>query len=140
MKICQDYLLKRNKLPIKKWVVPSRSHTDKKYDVSLFQDGSFECNCTAGTMNRECSHVRLIKKMNPRKRLNLKYVYYPDKCFFCERPSTSYGLDEHHLWRGPDRLTSPTIWLCRRCHDRATLDHEFSTHLQELYEQRKENN
>lgn len=41
------------------------------------------------------------------------------KCYLC---GTEYGLDDHHIFGGANRVNSEKygikVWLCRRCHDR----------------------
>ena len=61
--------------------------------------------------------------------------YFPeDKCFFCHFVGAT---ERHHLWRASLRKTSPTIQLCRRCHQKATVDKEFEIHLQKLWKQKQ---
>lgn len=63
----------------------------------------------------------------------IKYLNYPDRCFFCSNTAWSNGLEEHHLWRGSQRQFSPSVFLCHRCHDRATFNKEFEIKLQKIY-------
>lgn len=115
--------------------IPSKSDPDTKHFVSK-RNGKWECDCIAGQMRRECSHVKkMAEQMNE-----------SHKCFYC---GTSFyaagGLDQHHVYR---RSTHPELadlnqhpenrmLLCRRCHDRVTSDPEFEENLQIIWSLRK---
>jgi hypothetical protein len=62
-----------------------------------------------------------------------KYKRYPQKCFYCPATAWGSGLEEHHLWRGSERRFSPSVFLCHRCHEKATFNKEFEIKLQEIY-------
>lgn len=58
----------------------------------------------------------------------------PDECFYCGTTAwASGGLEEHHLWRGKDRLLSPSIYLCNKCHRHATNSCYFAEKLKKIY-------
>lgn len=62
----------------------------------------------------------------------IKYEYFePEMCWYCH--TRGQGLSEHHLWRGWKREKSPTVWLCYKCHQKATWQKWFEVHLQKLW-------
>ncbi len=62
----------------------------------------------------------------------MQYLNYPpEQCDYC---GTLGALTEHHLVRrsqGGKKMK--TIWLCIRCHQKATWDKEFEINLQEIF-------
>jgi hypothetical protein len=69
MKISLQILKRYGKLPIRGWLVPSRSHPDINYRVSLFADGHFECECMFYlTKHKDCRHIQTVKaSLNPKQ-------------------------------------------------------------------------
>ena len=62
----------------------------------------------------------------------MRYEYFEDKeCWYCH--TRGIGLQKHHLWRGAYRKKSLTVWLCYKCHEKATFNKWFEEHLQEIY-------
>lgn len=60
----------------------------------------------------------------------MNYEYFEEECWFCGK---RIPVSQHHLWRASKRKTSPVVWLCQKCHDKATRNKQFEIHLQELY-------
>jgi hypothetical protein len=58
-----------------------------------------------------------------------------EQCFYCgDTVWVTGGLEEHHLWRGKDRLLSPSVYLCPlKCHRRATNNVYFAEKLKKIY-------
>jgi hypothetical protein len=61
------------------------------------------------------------------------YVHDPEKCFWCGTTLWAVGLEEHHLWRGNQRSQSPSVWVCNKCHKKATFNKDFEIKLQNIY-------
>lgn len=57
--------------------------------------------------------------------------YNPTICWYC---GDYGGTEPHHIYRGAERSTSPVVWICRKCHDKATHNKWFEKHLIMLYE------
>ena len=52
-------VIKKN-LYEKTWKVPSKS-SGKTYEVALFREGKYKCQCVASRMGVECSHIKMVK-------------------------------------------------------------------------------
>ena len=107
----------------------SKTKPDKKY-ITVRKNGKWMCNCIANRMGNECSHIKIIvKETNEDK-----------KCFYCGITFWSAGgLEQHHLYRRsvyPElkRNLKNIVWLCFKCHKRATENKEFEENLQKIQE------
>jgi hypothetical protein len=47
--------------PLQKWKVASKSEKGVYHIVEELPSGKLVCSCTAGQMNKECRHKRLVK-------------------------------------------------------------------------------
>lgn len=70
----------------------------------------------------------------------LKYKQYASHCWWCGCSAEACGgLQEHHIYRGVNRRTSPTRWLCQRCHEAVTANKDDDILMRRAYEQEVEN-
>lgn len=109
--------------------VASRTQKGVQYFVRKVK-GEWFCDCTAGQMRQQCFHIqKMAEKLGE-----------GEKCFYC---GTTYyaagGLDRHHVYRRsthPELIDDPRniMLLCRRDHDRATVNPEFEQQLQQIWE------
>lgn len=106
--------------------VQSKSEPELLHEVSVI-NGEWDCDCYGfpkrKKIGQDCRHIKEIK-------VKMLIPLKPEHCWFCNKGGY---LEEHHLYRGWQRKTSPTIYLCLKCHKKATEDKPFEIHLQELY-------
>lgn len=114
--------------------VPSKSEPGKEHLVYKKQ-GDWYCDCIAGMMNKECSHIKKMMYENGEF----------GRCFYCGTTAFIAALDEHHVFRRslrPDLIDDKEnlMLLCRKCHDRATNEPQFEEKLQTLWKIKKRTN
>lgn len=112
----------------KKYKIPSKSEKGTFRYVTVWPSGQIECDCPA-LDNIECRHKRIYRRWAGEIKGN------PEKCFYTGDPR---HLEEHHLYRGPDRRISLSVYLTHWIHERATLDKEFEEHITKLFFKRKQ--
>jgi len=68
----------------------------------------------------------------------MKSIVYEENpesiCWYCEKRGE---VEKHHLFRGWQRSQSPIVWLCWRCHRKATINKWFEKYLQKLWQGKK---
>lgn len=110
--------------------VRSETQEGLSYEV-VNRKGVWECSCPGFATNERlfgmgyCKHIRKIFQEREGE---------PYECWYCH--TRKAGLQEHHIWRRSEMGHGmPTMWLCGRCHDRATDNDWFEKHLQLLWKQ-----
>ncbi len=69
----------------------------------------------------------------------LTYKEYGTECYVCHTTSEAAGLERHHIYRGINRQTSPTVFLCHKCHRKVTDDRKADMTLRKRYERESNN-
>ena len=113
--------------------VPSKSNPQTKHFVFKDKDG-WHCDCIAGSMGALCHHKKIMAERTGETGV----------CWYCGTTEwAAGGLESHHIFR---RSTHPEIkkdlkyqaLLCKKCHNRATNDHEFEDNLQNIWRLKNE--
>ena len=131
----RSFILKRTLEGAEKYgYVPSKSESGVNHLVYK-KNGKWNCDCVAGLMQKECRHIKIMAKQNGEG----------ERCFYCGKTSWCGGLDKHHVERRslrPDLIDSDDnkMFLCRRCHDRATTEVGFEENLQNIWKLRNKQN
>jgi len=107
---------------VRRFKIPSRSEPNTFRWVTEHADGTLTCDCPARV--QQCFHVRKVRTWKGEVKGS------PEECWYTQ---DNRRLEQHHLYRGPDRPYSLTIFITRWVHNLATYNHDFAAHLQNLY-------
>lgn len=50
----------------------------------------------------------------------------------CQICFSQRGVDEHHIYRGINRKHSPTVFLCRSCHEAITREEQWALYILDM--------
>ena len=110
---------------MKKYRIKSRSRPGL-YQTVTDHATFWECTCEYWKFYQKCRHIETVKM-----RQGMKYEPIGGKCDWCDQVA---GLQEHHLVRrSQGGYKHPTVFICHRCHRRATDNKEFEIHMQQTY-------